>query len=418
MYKFIRSYLKRKSSNIPYGHVDIQETTLKDLFANYIDGWIELSNPALTQNVFLPLDNLRRDNVPIRLDLSFNRFLGSLGNLSLDTVDDEPQYHTGLVKARDAVLAGYAVNMCEPNQSPDTGGVITNKTNLFITKSFGDITVLNNKTLITVNGMVHRSFPRRGGLEVIDGGKSWLHARECLCGILSFEEVGNLIQVPIEADKIHRPTPATPHANSVIVDLDVSLVNKTVMLVLGGYLYVQPEWLKIVSAENGTIKMDLQALDLPTCFMNSYDLIDIENLGFSKAELDKTSGTIAVQKATSDVVVKKWLTCAQSFVVIVDTPVLTVQTRSLHHTGVYGSYEYHENPYLPLKDHYGRLSEYWVKRQNEAWIVQMTKPIYSSRIDYTTAPGTLEFANKTTAYNSEWARAPKFLEITGTRPLG
>lgn len=417
MYKFVRSYLKRKSSNIPYTNVDIQEVTLKNLFGDYIDGWIELSNPALTENVFLTLNRLRRDNVPVRLDLTFNRFLGSLGNLSLDTVDDEPQYQTGIVQARDAVQAGYSVNMCEPNQAADTGGVVTNKTNLVITKSYGDITRLNNNTLITVNGMVHRSFPRRGGLEVIDGGKSWLHAQEMLCGVISFEEVGTVTQVPIKAEMIHRPTPATPHASSVIVDLEVDLVDKSVILVLGGYMYVQPSWLKIVSASNGTIKIDLSALDLPTCFMNSYELIDIEHLGFSKTELDKTSGGISVQKATSDICVKGWLTCPQSFVVVIDTPVLTTQTRSLHHTGVYGSFEYHENPYLPLRDHFGRLSEYWVKQQGRAWIVQMLRPSYYSRIDYTADPQFVSTVNKTIPYHAEWSRTPMFLEITGTRKL-
>lgn len=416
MYKFVKSYLKKKSSNEPYGNVDIQEILLKDLLGNYIDGWIELSNPALTKNVFLTLDRLRRDNVPIRLDLTFNRFLGFLGNLSLDTVNTAPTYSSGMVQARDAIQAGWKVNMCEPFQPASTGAAVGAKKNLIVTRDFGDVKKLHNLCLTTVNGFVHRNIPRKEGVEIIDGGATWLHSRENLCGLISFESVGKVMQIPLVEEMIHRPTPATPYADSVIIDLEVNLEGKSVILVLGGYLYIQPSFLKIVAADNGTIKVDLKSLDLPTCFMNSYDTIDLEHLGFLRSELQATSGGINVSKARSDVAVMGWLTLSQSFVVVVDVPVLTVQTRTLHKTGVYGSYEYHENPWLPLQDHYGRISEYWVKQQGRTWIIQMLNPTYAARMDYYAVTEGNTIMNKTIPYNAEWTREPRFLEIIGTRP--
>lgn len=415
MYQFVSSYLKPKNHNTSYLNVDISDMTLKHLFDNYDDGFIELTNESLSTPVYLTLDKLRRDNVPINLTLTFSRFLLFIGNLSLDTQVNKPEYIGGLVKCRDAVLAGYKVDMCEPYQDTTSEGVITVKTNLVITKDTGIAENLNGICLTTVNGLLHRNIPRGFGLEIIDGGVSWLHHKERLCSLLSFKEIGSIAQVPISEDMIHRVTPATPYARQVVINLGMDITNKSIILSLGGYMFVAPGFMRVVAEDSGTLNIDLRKLNIPELLMNSYDRIDIEALGFSKAELDRSHGCVDILKATDDIVVKKWLTLSQSFIVVVDTPILTVEYESAQMTGVYGSYEYHTNPWLPLCDHYGRLSDYWVKRQNKSWIIQLLNPGYAPRLDYTTTDNYMASINKAIPYHKQWRRVPQFIKISSMK---
>lgn len=102
----------------------------------------------------------------------------------------------------------------------------------------------------------------------------------------------------------------------------------------------------------------------------------------------------------------------QSFVVVVKTDNLAVTKHQAHWTGVFGSFDYHENPVLPLQDLYGRLPEYWVKRQNETWVVQVQDPIYKERTHMWANEYEKEFVNDAMPYQSDPYLPMTFLEIT------
>lgn len=417
MYRFISSYLKPRYRNTKYDNVDISQMTLKELFDDYIDGWIELTHPSLSTNVYMLLNDLKQDDVPMRLDLTFNRFLGYIGDAALLTSTTKPVYKTDIVRARDALQAGYQIDMCVPYQEVSEGGVVTNKTNLYIDKPLEIDKTIADVCLVSINGFLHRAIPRVTGVEVIDGGRTWLHSKERLCSLLSFERIGKVIQIPIEAEMMERASAATPYSSAVVMKIGMDITNKSIVLSLGGYMYIDPDFLTVISAENGVFKITLSKIDIPTAILNSYDFIDLSSMGFPRYELDRAHGCVNIIKATSDIAVKKWLTLPQSFIAVVDTPALTVEYEALHKTGVYGSFEYHEEPYLPLKHPLGRLSDYWVRKLNRAWIVQTTKPEYAHRLDYTSSEEFMLNINKAIPYDAIWDHVPKFLKIRGTKRI-
>lgn len=418
MYTFISSWVKSTKYNTPYSNVNLNDILLRDILKNYIDGYIELSNPGLARPVYLDIKTLRRDKVPIDLNKTLKGWLIAIGDLTLRASATKPNYVTESVLARDAILSGFKVDLTEPNKKPDTEASVGNKTNLFITYPLGRNDVLQSRVLTTVNGFLHPNRPYSNGIQVIDGGKSMLHASSNNVSLLSFETIGDIQQIPIKAEMINRYTPATPFNQTVMIDLDVSLVGKSIILSLGGYMFVAPSFVNVVSDEGGLVEVNLSAIDIPLKIMKSYESIDLSSVGILEADPDNLSfGKVRISDVTSDVAIKKWLTLPQSFVIVVDTPTLTLERVPTQATGLYGVFETHENPYLPLMDHYGRLPEYWVKQQHDAWIIQVRDPIYKPHLYNTARREDIEFINDVMPYHARYLVPPTLLNIVSTRRM-
>lgn len=416
MYSYIGSWVKPARFNTPYSNVNLRDVKLKDIFTKYTDGYLILSNPSLTRPVYLDLIQMRRDEVPVNLNMTLRAWLSSIGNLTLNASSVEPTYSTEQVLSRDAILADFDVALCEPNKSPDSDASVGNKTNLYVKYDLGNNTALQTRVLTTVNGFLHPNRPFSNGIQVLDGGRSMLHAHSNNVGLLSFERIGDIQQIPILAHNIHRYSPSTPLHTTVILDLDVSLTGKSLILSLGGYMFVSPAFVTVVSDDTGLIEVNLSKLDIALKLLQSFKYIDLSSLGIFEADVDEASfGKLRLSDVISDVAIKKWLTLPQSFVIVVDTPTLTVEKIPTQATGIYASFETHQNPFLPLVDHYGRLQEYWVKRQNDAWIIQINNPIYKPYLYNTANSNDIVFVNETMAHKAWYLQPPSLLNIVSTR---
>ena len=418
MYTYVSSWVKPARDNAPYSNVSLSQLRLGSILKGYLDGYIELTNPGLSKNVFLDLQNLRRDKVPIDLTLTLNGWLASIGSLALSVTVDRPEYSTTRVLSRDAVLADFKVELCEPNKPPEGDASVGNKTNLYVSNPFARGATLQRRVLTTVNGFLHRNYPYRNGVQVTDGGRSMLHAGSNNVGLLSFEHVGDIKQIPIKPEMLNKYTPATPFNNTVMIDLDVNLTNRSIILSLGGYMFVSPSFVNVVSDESGLIEVQLSHIDIPLKLLQSFEYMDLSEVGLVEIDKDNRDfGRIRKSDVVSDIAVKKWLTMSQSFVVVVDTPLLTVEKIPTQKTGIYGCYETHTNPYLPLIDNYGRLQEYWVKQQNDAWVILVADPVYHPHIHDTTKAEDIAFINQIMPYHANYLQPLSFLDIVSTRKL-
>ena len=70
MYTVISTHL-RKQVNGHYENINLMNMTLNEIRTQFIDGYIELSNSLLDDNVYLTLDALRQSQLPMRLDMTF-----------------------------------------------------------------------------------------------------------------------------------------------------------------------------------------------------------------------------------------------------------------------------------------------------------------------------------------------------------
>lgn len=418
MYSFKSSYLKPLQRSQPYQNVNLTNIPLQTILDSYSDGFITLTHTNLKKPVYLLLSKLRTMDVPVNPKLNFGPWLTQLGNRRLPTIDKAPKYVTEKVYCRDAVLAGFHVDPCEPYKTHKTDAAIGNKTNLYLQVSQKAIPVAHKRFLTTVNGMMHRCTGFEDGCHIVDGGVSAMHYGACNVGVWSFEHIGDIHQFALTNDNVFKLQPSIPLSKSFVIKLGRDIENTSIVLSLGGFPYVNPPFVSVVNAEYGIIKVDTSKIDIATCLLQSRHRLNLTDLGlFDPTDTDENEsfGKLDTRDLANDVLVKKWLTLPQSFVAIIDTPDLTVQEHSAHWTGLYGVYEYHENPYHVLMDNYGRCPEYWVKKQHEAWIVLVEDPVYRPYITNTTNQDEVIFRNDAIPYHAETELPMTFLEITSTK---
>lgn len=413
MYRYISSHLKPIATNEPYQNVNIAQMTMRHLLDNYLDGYITLSHTALKANVYIELDTLRTMRIGIPLKSTFNEWLQILANVRLPTKSKAPEYNIRRVYARDAVLADFKIHQCEPYKPYTSNASIANKTNLYVEGLPKATRALKTRCLTTVNGLLHRNFPYANGVQIHGGGITNMMVGVAHVGVWSFEAIGDIAQIAITSEMIGNVKPSIPLSSSFMLNLGHDLTDKSIVLSLGGFAFINPSFVRVVNDREGLLLVDSSKIDISQCLLSSRKLINISDLGiFDPTDTDNESySKLQMSYVSSDVLVRKWLTLDQSFVAVVDTPNLTVKKHSTHWTGLYGVYEYHTNPYHILQDSYGRCPEYWVKKQNEAWIILVDDPVYYPYITQTTNQDEINFRNEAIPYHVETEIPMTMLEV-------
>ena len=69
---------------------------------------------------------------------------------------------------------------------------------------------------------------------------------------------------------------------------------------------------------------------------------------------------------------------------------------------------------MPLLDHYGRLPEYWVKKQNGVWVLLVEDTLYKEHTHTLADETEKQFVNDAMPYHSEHQYPMSFLEISTT----
>ena len=83
MYKLVSTFLKPKGISNTYQNIDISLMMVGFIQDNFLDGYIELSNVNLDDNVFLTIQDFRQINLPYRLDQTFEYWLSFIGNKTI-----------------------------------------------------------------------------------------------------------------------------------------------------------------------------------------------------------------------------------------------------------------------------------------------------------------------------------------------
>lgn len=68
--------------------------------------------------------------------------------------------------------------------------------------------------------------------------------------------------------------------------------------------------------------------------------------------------SIAKEKIRSDVGLRHFFTHSTSFIILVDTEVLTIEREMMDNINLFSMYEYHTKPTMPMIDYLGRLPVY------------------------------------------------------------
>lgn len=401
MYHYVSATLRKRGKNQVWQSVDIAQLTLLQLFDRYADGYVTLTNPALGVGQYhVDLNALKHTAVPYAGGLAFENWIQST-NMPILPAIPEPTFTTDRILYSNAAQAQYTINRILPfdydpgtaepleicHDDLDAQGQSLNyraMTNLEITRNGINYDDFHRYILVSVNGFYHRSTITATGLQIIDGAKSGDICGMNNVGLVSFRPVGAITQLAITDAMISKQSPANPFSEEMYINLGIDITGKSVMASLGGYLHVEDPCVTVVGLNPGIVKLRFSNIDLAERYFESLETIDTRSWGLTTSKI--RSRAVVVDELYSDDVLRKLVKCPQSFIIVVDAPLLFAETMPINAPEIIGLYDVPEEPRYPLRAPSGRGIEYWRHFSIGAgWRIRTPPNITPKRLYTTTA---------------------------------
>lgn len=375
MYHLISAIAKPLNGNGRWVDVAIGDVALNTLFSTYSRILATLSNPYLSANVSLDLADVR-DGVGGQ-SITFNAFLVQNGNTSLSTSTDLPIIKPRYVKYADAFRAGYKVTPIRPGSAPDAEATPAEKTSLYLTRPNTDYNLFYQSCLVSVNGFFHPTDAGPDGVYVQGGMSSCMKSRQNQLGLVSFRELGSLSFHPITTDNLYKLIPNQPYKERAYVDLGEDVSNKTVMLVLGGYLHALDKN-AFFRVNESCFGIDMANLPLMERYYESKNYLDFTSL--SLATTSRNVDQVNVNNFFNEAVMTAYLTLPQSFFVVLDNPDIFVEKELIRKSTMPDVFTSYTKAIYPLVVGVGKLGNYWATKEDGQYSITCRDSVRHDRI--------------------------------------
>lgn len=354
-YQLVAAKARSKGLDAIWSDVNISAVTIGELFSIYSSVWLTLSHPALTANVYLELNTIREQITSEYHRQTIPEYLIAIGDDSLPTVPSLPELRLRRVRYNDAWRAGYDIKPVDRFRHEDAEIPHGEKNDLLLRKEGVDFQTYHRYALVTVNGFFHRTGTYQDGLQVVEGGRTGRLCNNNQVGIHSFFGVGTLDQIPITADMVYKTISTGRLSDRAYIELPYDIEDKTVLLVLGGYLHVLDDAYTRIGPRS--IRVNFNKIAYPERYFSSRSRIDLSSLPLNLVEDDP--GHVAVDELLSDEVITAYLSLPQSFVVVVNARDFFVRRHLIANSQLPGRYEVPANTErLPLFGAYGKAYDY------------------------------------------------------------
>ncbi len=409
MYVYVKAMLRKKNSDEPWKEVNIANMLLSTLFNDYSSGYIKLTNKYLSKPVYLDLQDFKAMEISTP-DLTFNLWLTYIGNKTFVTNEVEPVYKEGEVTYCDAWQAGYNIQRMNHVDTDTENMVNSDLPNLHITKSGVSSGTLGQYALTVVNGYLHFSDIHKNGMKVFDGAMTIDKSGNNQVGILSFMNIGPIKQVKITETMISSTHDTSPLSRGLFLNLGQDITKYKVMMSIGGFLHYGKDCFSIVNTQEGIIRVDIDSINI-----HEKLLLAMKDIEFNEGTLgisEHFPNSIVKEKILSDSSLKHFFTHNTSFVILVDTEVMSVEREMIDNINLFHMYEYHTKPTRPMIDYYGRLPVYHFIKEVDKYVIKVN-PQIASFFNYKSTEGNYNRINGVTAPTYHTKMVGHFLKIKG-----
>ena len=375
MYHLISAIAKPLNGNGRWVDVAIGDIALNSLFSTYSRILATLSNPFITGNVSLDLADIR-ENIGGQ-SITFNEFLTQNGNGALPTSTTLPVINPRYVRYADAFRAGYKIIPVHPGASVDAVYTPAERTCLYLTRPKTDYSLFYESCLVSVNGFFHPTDAGPDGVYVKDGMRSCMKSRQNQLGLVSFRELGKLSFHPITNSNLYKQIADQPFAERAYVDLGVDVSNKTVMLVLGGYLHVL-DANAFFRVNDTSFGIDMANLPLLERFQESRNYLDLSVLPL--ATTSRNLSQVSVANFFNEAVMRAYLTLPQSFFVVLDNPDIFVEKELVRKSRMPDVFISYTKAIHPLVVGVGKLGNYWATLEDGQYSITCRDSVRHDRV--------------------------------------
>lgn len=364
MYDYVSAKVKSRTGRGTWKEQDVSSLTLEQIDKEFIEVHFTLRSSADNAIRFTTLTNLKK--LGIIYSMTIVQWLSHIGSRAIEVYTTPFEIEKKTARYRDALAAGFNFKLVGHNTHPDVPLPISDRNDIYLTKTGINPEHAGNTTLVSINGLFHYSTSGYNGLVVYEGGRSIMRSGKNGIGILNLEDVGTVEKILLEEGMFFKPHADVKASEAMYFKLGEPLTGKTLLLVIGGYLHILDDVYQVISDENGIVKVNINKIALAQRIFESRDLINLSTLNIHTTQVNQ--GLIETQALYSEENLLAYMTLPQSFAVIVDTPDLYVEEHPAEKANLPGLFYSSDVPKLPLKTRTGRMPEYWVKREDQTFV--------------------------------------------------
>lgn len=378
MYQLITGLLKSRVRGSSFEEKDLSSYKVKNLLRDYKEAYLVLTHFAIVGKITLRIRNAERMIVSVADDPTVAEWLLANANATLPTQAGVPKIIKKSVLARDVWQAGYSADLSFAQGSPFNDVTDADKDDIWLTRKDTDYVESQKYALATVNGMVHRVDADKDGMYIHNGGVTFRRSNNALLGLLSFENVGPIKTHTITPEMIYHPSAVGKLSEEAFIKLPFDATNRVVGLVIGGYLHLVTNDVKITG--DRTIKILMNRIPFWERYMENRRVMDMTSMErFHVVNTDDLS-IYDTQGFNSNECIKELLTLPQSFLVEIETDNMSVDHYKTMNTWLPGRFYWHERPLLPLRTELGKLPSYLAMEEAGKWVICIDNNLLQRRL--------------------------------------
>lgn len=355
MYVLTGARYRKNRRNGRWEAGDLTQVPVNRVRNDYGDVWLFITYPSLEAPRALRFDTVMNWITQADAGKTIQQWLTDLGNRTLPFAPTLPTFTPTFVQYAQAWHAGYSFEPVVRGGTFNPVGSRYDKEDLMVTRPDLSSQEIATYGMFTVNGLFHMLDYNPQGAYILSGHRSMVIANDNQVGIYSFRAIGPLTYIPVTEAMVTGQNDTATLKDGIYVTVPESydLTNKTLLLVLGGYLQVLGRTYTRVG--DRTYKIELSNLMLLERYYDSVTRIDLSSLGLE--HYDENSSLVEVDALWRDETLRAYMTLEQTFFVAVEAPTFFQELVPLDYAGQPGRYVDQTHRWLPVMGSYGRMLE-------------------------------------------------------------
>lgn len=378
MYQLVRARHRRDRRAGRWLEADLKNALVSTLSTVYGQVILYITYPGFPGQKALRFENTLAFRRGINTNTTVQQWLTALGNTTLPWEKMLPNESVRLAEYGQAWHMGYDIQTRGRYSDVQNNLSTYVQEDLLLTHPKFTPQYIDEHCLFDVNGFIHLSDFGTDGVRIVDGNRTVRRSNDNQVGVISFENIGKIRKVPITQAMVKKQNPNSTLYQAAYVTLpsNIDLKDKTVLLVLGGYLH--PFSKSYVQVSDRTWRIELQNILFLERYLESARGMNMDKLGLADDPENRT--LFSVEEMRRDSAMLGYLTMSQSFFVVIDAPSMFHELEPLEYAGFPGRYLNRDGRQLPVVGAYGRTLDYHIIHEHGIYVYVCSN---NYRFDYT-----------------------------------